>query len=61
MVERHIRHGERHVTNQREILAHLRKHGHSIELAEKLLANWEDMLEMHYQHLARLTAKGHHR
>jgi hypothetical protein len=56
MAERHVREGERHVRNQREIVRFLREHGHPVELAETLLANLEDMLEMHRGHAARLKA-----
>lgn len=54
MVKRHVRVGERHVASQKEIIAHLREHGHPTELAERLLLNLEELLEMHRQHLARL-------
>ena len=57
MVVRHVREGERHVANQREIVAHLREHGHSTETAEKLLTILEDLLEMHRQHLARIRSE----
>lgn len=54
MAERHVRDGERHVASQREILSHLRNHGHPTELAERLLANLEELLAMHREHLAHL-------
>lgn len=54
MAERHVREGEQHVVNQQDIIAHLREHGHSTELAERLLRNLQDLLTMHRQHLARL-------
>lgn len=54
MAERHVRDGERHVTSQREVLARLRKHGHSTELAERLLRNLEELLAMHRKHLAQI-------
>ena len=57
MAERHVRQGEHHVTRQREIVAKLRKHRHSTDLAEKLLMNLQDLLEMHRQHLARIKAE----
>ena len=58
MVERHVREGERHVANQREILAFLRRHNHPTELAETLLANLEAMQSLHRKHLARLQKAG---
>lgn len=54
MAERHVREGERHVSSQREIIVHLRAHHHSTELAERLLVNLEDLLQMHRQHLERI-------
>lgn len=54
MAERHVRDGERHVVGQQEILARLREHGRSTDLAERLLTNLEDLLAMHRKHLARL-------
>ena len=57
MAERHVREGERHVANQREILEHLSEHGHSTELAERLLSNLEGLLAMHREHLARIRAE----
>jgi DNA repair protein RadC len=54
MAERHVRDGNRHVANQHEIIAHLLEHGHSTDLAERLLKNLEDLLAMHEQHLAHL-------
>jgi hypothetical protein len=54
--ERHVREAERHVSRQQEILEHLRDHGRSTELAERLLGNLQDLLAMHREHLARITA-----
>jgi len=54
MAERHVRQGEQHVIRQRETVAKLRKHRQSTVLAEKLLMNLQDLLEMHRQHLARV-------
>ena len=51
MVERHIRDGERHVANQREIVAHLSSLGHPTELAQRVLRNLEELLAMHRRHL----------
>lgn len=55
MVERHIRTGERHVANQRKIVAFLRSHGHPTDQAEDLLFNLVELLELHRQHLSRLN------
>jgi hypothetical protein len=54
MVQQHVRDGERHVANQREILAFLLRHSHRTELAEKLLVNLENLLQMRREHLARI-------
>jgi hypothetical protein len=54
MTERHVREGERHIASRMEILAHLRMHGQDTDLAERLLANLEDLLAMHRAHRARL-------
>jgi hypothetical protein len=56
MAERHVREGERHVANQREVIVHLAAHGHSTELAKRLLKNLEELLLMHRQHLDRIKA-----
>ena len=56
MAERHVREGEHHVASQREIVAHLREHGCSTELAERLLGNLEDLLAMHREHLTRIRS-----
>jgi hypothetical protein len=56
MVERHIRAGERHVANQQEIVAFLRSHNYPSEQAEELLDNLTDLLRLHREHLARISA-----
>lgn len=57
MAERHVREGERLVANQHELIAHLREHGHSTKLAERLLINLEDLLRMHREHLNRIRSE----
>ena len=57
MAERHVREGEHHVARQREIIAHLSEHGRSIELAERLLFNLEDLLKLHREHLDRIKTQ----
>jgi len=54
MVERHIQAGERHVANQREIVAFLQSHNYPSEQAEELLVNLTDLLRLHREHLVRL-------
>jgi hypothetical protein len=56
MVQRHVREGGRLVANQREMLAHIRKHGYRDDLAKTLLESFEDVQKLHEEHLARLTA-----
>ena len=51
MAERHVRDGERHVANQREIVEHFLSQGYSTELAMRVLDNLEDLLAMHRKHL----------
>ena len=55
MVERHVREGNRHIENQRRIVAYLRQAGWPTELAEQLLSNLEDIQTMHLEHLARIA------
>lgn len=54
MVQRHVRQGERHVLRQREIIVELALRNQPTELAETLLANFEDCLLAHQDHLSRL-------
>lgn len=42
---------------QEDILAHLKGIGGSIEMAEQILRQFREVLEMHRQHLARLEAR----
>ena len=55
--EQHVREGERHVARQYEIIAALQLKGHPIELAERLLENFEGLLQIHRDHLARIIAR----
>ena len=50
MVDDHIAQGERHVTRQQEIVAWLRSRGHSTEIAEQLLAEFQSTLLQHRAH-----------
>jgi len=43
-------------STQRETIAHLRQHGYATDLAERLLKNLEDLMEMHQKHLARISS-----
>jgi hypothetical protein len=52
--ERHVREGERHVAVQREIVRHLAEAGESTKIAIQRLRQFEDLLELHRQHLERL-------
>jgi hypothetical protein len=54
MVERHVREGEARVARQREIVHQLRGRGLDSEMAECLLAQFEDALAVHKIHLHRL-------
>lgn len=57
MVRRHVRNGERLVTDQRALLARLRTSGLPIEEAEALLGNLEDVQRMHEAHLVRIEGE----
>jgi hypothetical protein len=57
--EQHVLDGERHVARQYEIIAELKVQGHSIELAERLLENFQGLLQIHRDHLARIIASPH--
>jgi len=54
MVRRHVAQGERHVALQQEIIGHLRELGGSTELAERLLTEFEQVLQSHREHLRRI-------
>ena len=54
MVRRHVAEGQRHVRSQHEIVVHLREMGAPTEIAEQLERQFEELLEMHRQHLSRL-------
>jgi hypothetical protein len=56
MALRHVAQGERHVEAQRRILAHLRELGGATDVAEQLLAEFEDLLAVHKSHLRRIEA-----
>lgn len=55
--EKHILAGERHLTRQREIVAELERDGHDIGEAQKLLASFEGLQEMHVADRDRLRKK----
>jgi hypothetical protein len=57
MAERHVRVGERHVADQRKIIAELCTDGHPTDLAEQLLTTFEESLEMHRQRLAQIMVE----
>ena len=54
MALRHVAEGERHIRIQDQIIAHLAVLGAPTELAEQLKRQFEELLVMHKQHLARL-------
>jgi hypothetical protein len=58
MVERHIREGEAHVARQREIVERLPPTGEVADMARTLLANYQETLNLHRAHLARLVTAG---
>ena len=58
MVERHVREGEEHVASQREIVASLLPESGLADAARDILALFEETLERHRSHLARLLQKG---
>lgn len=58
MVLRHVREGERHGANQREIVREISKRGEPTECALLILMQFEQVLELHRQHLARLQSSG---
>ena len=54
MVQRHVRQGERRVSRQREIIAEIAFRMQSTRFAKTLLINFENCLDGHKEHLARL-------
>ncbi len=54
MVRGHVAEGERHVATQRRIIDALVDRGADTQLADSLLASFEDLLAMHVAHLNRL-------
>ena len=52
MVERHILQGEEHVRRQTELIDRLRSKGLPTGAAEEWLAQFEDMLQQHWDHRA---------
>src|SRR4051794_40822110 len=54
MAARHIRLGREHITRQIEIIERFKAKRLSTELAERVLANFEDMQRLHQAHLERL-------
>ena len=58
MVERHIREGEEHLASQRKIVASLSSESGFLEAAHELLRLFEEILEQHREHLARLLQQG---
>ena len=54
MVRRHIREGAICVARQHEVVALLRAQGKSTELAEELLGQFEQIMVLHEEHLARI-------
>lgn len=57
MADDHIALGERHVIRQRELLAFLKSHGHPIDVAEDLLAEFEATLVQHRLHRAQMLTE----
>lgn len=54
MVRRHVRQGAACVTRQFRRVAELRADGQPTEVAEQLLATFEESQQLHEAHLARL-------
>ena len=61
MVRRHVRQGAAHVARQSQLVAELRADGRPTEIAEQLLAVFEESQQQHEAHLARLEEKPSHR
>jgi len=55
MVERHVREGARQVARQAEIVADLRARGYPSEIAEALLARFQEVQRLHQAHLCRIS------
>ena len=53
MVQRHVRDGAVVVARQRALIARLRASSLPLDMAEALLANFEDMQDRHEAHLER--------
>lgn len=56
MLERHVLLGERHIARQREIVADFHRKGLRTDLAEDLLALFEQMQVLHISHRDRIAA-----
>ena len=54
MVQRHVREGEKHLANQRALIARLQASHRPFEDAEALLHTFEEMQRQHKAHLARI-------
>lgn len=54
MVRRHVRQGAARVARQFRLVAKLRADGRPTEVAEQLLASFEEVQRQHETHLARL-------
>jgi hypothetical protein len=54
MVRRHITLGLEHIARQHELIAQFASFGADTTLSEQVLANFEDSLLLHRQHLRRL-------
>ena len=52
LVERDVREAERHVANQREIVREISERGEPTDFALLMLMQFEQVLELHRQHLA---------
>lgn len=57
MIRRHVRQGERHVLQQRAVVAALELQGHPTKIALELLASFEQTLSNQKAHLDRLLAE----
>lgn len=54
MVRRHVREGKGHLAKQRAIIVEMQERQSSTVEAERLLVTFEDMQQLHLEHLARL-------
>lgn len=59
MAERHVLQGEDHIRKQKAIVAKLSADGQDTALAEQLLAEFEQSLEMHRTHRDQIQAQLH--